>query len=140
MIQPAVLYYVLASLPLHVLQPDVSPLAMPLSVYVLGSGGVLMTLTFFALATALVTAGYALRLRLRATWNRHLGVFFPALAGVVVLLALSVIAFVAIAAPRDLAGLAQRVVFVLLFAWLLLVARRLVELRAVEIGGGERIL
>lgn len=199
-IQGAVLCYVLAALLLHFLQPDLSPLALPMSIYVLGRGGFLMTLTFFALAIALLAAGSALRLRLPKTWARHFGVFFmvlaalativagifpddgrpppllpatstgwvhlfagmaafpsfllgplfltlalrrqeewrpdaPALAGVVVLLALSVIAFVVVAAPRDLAGLAQRVLLVLLFAWLLLVARRLVELRSVEISG-----
>lgn len=196
-IQAAVLYYVLAALLLHVLQPDISPLAMPMSVYVLGSGGLLMTLTFFALAAALFAAGHALRLQLPKSWKRHIGFFFmvlaavatmvagifpddgrpppllpvtragwihmfasmaafpsfqlgplfltlalrrqeewrsdvPALAGVVVLLTLSVVVFAAVAAPRDLAGLAQRVVLVLLFAWLLLVARRLVELRSPE--------
>lgn len=196
-IQAAVVYYVLAALLLHLLQPEISPLALPMSIYVLGRGGVLMTLTFVALATALVAAGAALRQRLPTTWSRHAGLFFmvlaavativagifphdghpppllpvtrsgwthmvagmvafpsfllgplfftlamrnqqewrseiPALAGAIAMLALSVVAFVGFAAPRDLAGIAQRVLFTLLFAWLLLVARKLVELRSLE--------
>lgn len=196
-IQAAVAYYVLAAVLLHVLQPDNSPLALPMSTYVLGTGGFLMTVTFFALATALMAAGFALRQRLPTTWARHAGLFFmflaglativagifpddgrpppllpvtrsgwthmfagmiafpsfllgpffltlamrkqqewrpqiPALAGVIALLALSVVAFVGFAAPRNLAGLAQRVLVTLLFAWLLLVARKLVELRSLE--------
>lgn len=170
-IQAAVLYYVVAAVLLHVLQPDISPLALPMSIYVLGRGGFLMTLTFFALAIALLAAASALGRRLPVTWKRHAGLFFmvlaalatmvaglfpddgrpppllpvtrtgwthmvagmvafpsfllgplfltlalrrqkecrsefPALVGVVVLLALAVIAFVVVAAPRDLAGIA----------------------------------
>lgn len=201
-IQAAVLYYVVAALILHVLQPDISPLALPMSIYVLGRGGFLMTLTFFALAIALLATASALGRRLPGAWTRHAGLFFmmlaalatmvagtfpndgrpppllpvtrtgwthmfagmvafpsfllgpffltlalrrqeewrsmyPALASVVVLLALSVIAFVTIAAPRDLAGIAQRVVFVLLFAWLLLVARGLIS-STVRLDEGSR--
>ena len=50
----SVVYYVLIVLAMHVLQPELDPRHIPMSVYVLGPYGFLMTTTFFALAAGLL--------------------------------------------------------------------------------------
>jgi hypothetical protein len=53
-------YYVLAVLAMHVLQPELEPLNVPMSVYVLGAHGSVMTTTFFVLCAGLLAMGVGL--------------------------------------------------------------------------------
>ena len=56
----SVAYYVLAVLAMHFLQPELDPLTVPMSVYVLGAYGFLMTTTFFVLCAGLLGVGFGL--------------------------------------------------------------------------------
>jgi hypothetical protein len=56
----SVIYYVLAVFAMHLLQPEISPLRVPMSVYVLGANGYLMTSTYFVLCTGLLGVGFGL--------------------------------------------------------------------------------
>ena len=193
-IQFAVLFYIVVAGLMHFLQPGYSPVTMPMSAYVLGTAGFLMTLTFFALSLALLATWFGLRSQLPPGWKSRLGTCFillaaaatvvagvfpddglqppllpvsttgwvhmaagmiafpsflfgplfltlalrnhpdwrsrmPALLTVIVLLALAAIWFVGLAASNSMAGLAQRVLFALLFVWLVLIANGLSDAR-----------
>jgi Protein of unknown function (DUF998) len=56
----SVVYYVLAVLAMHLLQPELDPLAVPMSEYVLGAYGPVMTTTFFVLCAGLLAVGFGL--------------------------------------------------------------------------------
>lgn len=56
----SVVYYVLAVFAMHLLQPELSPLRVPMSAYVLGAYGPLMTTTYFVLCAGLLALGYGL--------------------------------------------------------------------------------
>lgn len=56
----SVVYYVLAVLAMHLLQPELDPFAVPMSVYVLGAYGPVMTTTFFVLCAGLLGIGFGL--------------------------------------------------------------------------------
>lgn len=60
MVIASVVYYVLAVLALHVVQPQVSPLRVPMSAYVLGAYGSVMTSTYFVLCVGLLGVGFGL--------------------------------------------------------------------------------
>ena len=189
-IRCGVAYYAFAAILLHLLQPALSPIVFPMSPYVLGRGGFLMTVGFFALSASLLAAAGGLWARVSHSWWLRLGVLcavlgaaatvvagifpddglppptlpstrvgwthfiagmvaFPCfllgpflltvglrrdsrwhdrsspLVFVVLALAISVVWFAAFAAPRNMAGLAQRILLVLLLSWLYLVSRLL---------------
>lgn len=56
----SVVYYVLVVLAMHVLQPELNPLHTPMSVYVLGDYGFLMTTTYFASSAGFLGVGFGL--------------------------------------------------------------------------------
>src|SRR5688572_8679744 len=56
----SVVYYVLAVLAMHLLQPALDPLHVPMSAYVVGAYGFLMTSTFFVLCAGLSAVGFGL--------------------------------------------------------------------------------
>jgi hypothetical protein len=56
----AVLYWLAVILLMHLLEPEFSPMKVPMSAYVLGAFGGWMTTSFFALSTALLAAGCGL--------------------------------------------------------------------------------
>lgn len=56
----SVVYYVLAVAAVHLLQPELDPLTVPMSAYVLGEYGTLMTTTFFVLCVGLLAVGCGL--------------------------------------------------------------------------------
>ena len=56
----SVVYYVLAVLAMHLVQPELDPLAVPMSVYVLGAYGSVMTTTFFVLCAGILGVGFGL--------------------------------------------------------------------------------
>jgi hypothetical protein len=56
----SVVYYVVAALAMHLLQPELDPLMTPMSVYVLGAYGPVMTTTFFVLCAGLLGVGFGL--------------------------------------------------------------------------------
>lgn len=56
----SVAYYVLAILAMHLLQPELDPLHVPMSAYVLGAYGFLMTTTFFVLCAGVLATGLGL--------------------------------------------------------------------------------
>ena len=56
-----VLYYVIVTALLHFLEPDMDPVANPMSAYVLTDSGALMTTTYFFLAAALIALVIGLR-------------------------------------------------------------------------------
>src|SRR5712691_10951251 len=56
----AVLYWVAVIVMMHLLEPEFSPMKVPMSAYVLGAYGGWMTTSFFALSAALLAAGYGL--------------------------------------------------------------------------------
>ncbi len=192
-IQVALVYYILAVVVLHLLQPEWSPRVMPMSAYVIGEGGWLMRFTFLALAVALLAAAIGIRRSTPKSFRSALGFAFMALGAVatlvagifpddglpppqlpvstagwvhlaagmlafpmfllgpwfltlamrksehwadwhrsllvrLLLLGLAVAFFIVAAAPMGLAGLAQRLLFGVLFLWLLTVARAFIVL------------
>ncbi|HUE81826.1 MAG TPA: DUF998 domain-containing protein [Pyrinomonadaceae bacterium] len=68
MVIASVVYYVLAVLALHVVQPQVNPLKAPMSAYVLGAYGPVMTSTYFVLCVGLLGVGFGLIKALPRTW------------------------------------------------------------------------
>jgi hypothetical protein len=48
----SVAYNVLTDLAMHLLQPEISPLRVPMSAYVVGAYGTLMTTTYFVLCSS----------------------------------------------------------------------------------------
>ena len=56
----SVVYYILAVFAMHLLQPELNPLRVPMSAYVLGDYGQLMTTTYFVLCAGLLAIGYGL--------------------------------------------------------------------------------
>jgi hypothetical protein len=60
MVIASVVYYVLAVFAMHLLQPEVSPLRVPMSAYVLGAYGPVMTSTYFVLCVGLLGVGFGL--------------------------------------------------------------------------------
>jgi hypothetical protein len=63
----AVLYWLGVVLMMHLLEPEFSPIKIPMSAYVLGAYGGWMTTSFFALAAALFAAGFGLAMTLPRT-------------------------------------------------------------------------
>lgn len=55
-----VVYYFFVVFALHLMQPEVSPLRVPMSAYVLGAYGTLMTTTYFVHSAGLLGLGYGL--------------------------------------------------------------------------------
>jgi Protein of unknown function (DUF998) len=190
----SVVYYVLAALAMHLLQPELDPLRIPMSPYVLGAYGFVMTTTFFVLCAGLLGVGFGLihtlprtrlsRIAFALTLVASAGVFiagifptdwppppttaagilhdvasllaFPAMTLVpglfslnfrsdgywrpvsLVALALSggVIAAFMFALTQILGGwggLAQRLFFALLFAWIILVGLHLTRASALQV-------
>jgi hypothetical protein len=56
----AIFYWLVVVLLMHVLEPEFSPLTVPMSAYVGGAYGGWMTTSFFALAIALVTTAFGI--------------------------------------------------------------------------------
>jgi hypothetical protein len=81
-----VAYYVIAVLVLALLNPEMSPLAMPISEYQQGRHPVLAGTTFFVLAAAIAALTLALRAVLRRSWLSGVGLtmFWIAAAGRVI--------------------------------------------------------
>jgi len=78
-----VAYFVIAVVVLALLNPDMSPLAIPISGYQEGRHPLLAATTFFALATAVAALTLALRATLKRGWFAGLGLtmFWIAAAG-----------------------------------------------------------
>ena len=76
----AVLYYVAATTLLHVLEPDMDPVANPMSAYVLTGSGTLMTTTYFVQAAALIALVDGLRRVLPRSMMQSIGFALFALA------------------------------------------------------------
>src|SRR5438045_6365502 len=70
---------------MHVLEPGFSPIHVPMSAYVVGAYGGLMTTTFFALATALIATAFGICTTARANVVSWIGflLFIVAAFGVV---------------------------------------------------------
>ncbi len=60
MVITSAVYYVLAVFAMHLLQPELSPLRVPMSAYVLGNYGPLMTTTYFVHCAGLLALGSGL--------------------------------------------------------------------------------
>jgi hypothetical protein len=73
-------YYVLAVLAMHVLQPELEPLNVPMSAYVLGAYGSVMTTTFFVLCAGLLALGVGLIQALRRTRLTNVAVALTVIA------------------------------------------------------------
>src|SRR5262245_30024432 len=76
----AVLYYVAATALLHFLEPDMDPVANPMSAYVLTDSGALMTTTYFVQAVALMALVVGLRRVLERSAMRSIGFVFFSIA------------------------------------------------------------
>ena len=174
-----VAYYVIAVVVLALLNPDMSPLAIPISGYQEGRHPLLAATTFFALATAVAALTLALRAVLRRSWfaGPGLTMFWIAAAGRVIagvfpdmpmhavgalmtfpwlslgavflslapgsvpqwgalrlpllILALTIcamlLAWLTVFSARGLGGLGQRLYFAVLFAWMTVVALRIMK-------------
>jgi hypothetical protein len=82
MVVGAVLYWLGVIVAMHVLEPEFSPIRVPMSAYVSGAYGGWMTSSFFALAIALFAAALGLVTALRRnllTWAAFLFFFIAAL-------------------------------------------------------------
>ncbi len=79
-------YWVFAAVLLHILRPDMDPLARTTSEYVVGPYGWIMTPTFFALALALVAVGRGLQQTLAPSRAKRIGVVlvYVAVVGIAV--------------------------------------------------------
>ena len=83
----SVIYYVLAIFAMHLLQPELSPLRVPMSAYVLGAYGPLMTTTYFVLCAGLLGVGYGLVKALPRTRLIKLAFVVALIAGAGILIA-----------------------------------------------------
>lgn len=128
----SVVYYVLAVFAMHLLQPELDPLRVPMSPYVLGRYGPLMTTTFFVLcaglgslmalpAMAIAPGLFSLDFRRDEYWRSVSVVALALSAGVVAAFIVGGFAD----ALWGFGGLAQRFFFAVLFAWMILVGRHL---------------
>jgi hypothetical protein len=81
----AVVYWWAVFLSMHLIQPELSPIAAPGSAYVLGRYGRWMTTTYFVLAAALVSARFGLAMNMAVTILTRLAglAFLVAAAGAV---------------------------------------------------------
>ncbi len=127
----AVLYWTAVGVLLHVLEPEVDPVIVPMSAYVDTGSGALMTTTYWASAIALTGIAVGLRRLLPRTVLPTIGfvVFSIAALGTIVAgvfpgAVLATVLF-PVLAPRGAGGLAQRVDFLFVFGWLVVVAYRL---------------
>jgi hypothetical membrane protein len=80
-------YWILVVLAMHLLEPEFSPIRAPMSAYVLGAYGPLMTTTYFALCTALLGASYGLVKDLRRSRLAKVAFVITLIAGTGILIA-----------------------------------------------------